>query len=209
MQSPFRRNVDAGIVIRFHSFFSFFQSHDLMELTADLLHHLLRILIYAQHQHGREHRRNSRSHQNTEKHRGVHDIKTCNQLFSQRCQRHIDLRHIGSQKRNYSKSCRTDGKSLRHSLNRIAGAVQLICHTDSVLSEASHLRQTSGVVHDRTVSVIADDHAYDGKHSHRRHGNSKQSISLSQRLTQLIRGQRGNSDSHHGRKRRNESIRNT
>ena len=97
-------------------------------------------------------------------------------------------------------------KPLVTAFTGIARAVQLHRDADGFLTQSAHFRKASCVVHNGAVGIVADDHAHDGKHADRGHGDSDESVALAQRLTQHIGHQGGNGDAHHGRKGGNEAV---
>ena len=199
-------DVDAAVIFRFRARVALAQAGNAAELPVDFRHHTLGIFVHAQHQHGREYRGDGSADEHAEKYRGVHNIKTGDDRFSRRHQGLVDLAEIRAQQGNDRQSRRADGKSLGHGFDGVAGAVQLIRHADGLLTQAAHLRQPAGVVHDGAVGVVGDDHAHDGQHAHRRHGDAEHGIITPQRRAEAVGRERRNSDADHGRQGRDKAV---
>ena len=206
LQSAGGGDVNTFSVVRLHAFLSFLQSRNGVELAVNLRYHPLGVFIHAQNQHGGEYGGYAGADENAEKYGGFHDIKAGDQFLARRLQGHVGLRHEGSQQGDHRQSGGADGKALGHGFYRVAGAVQLIRRADGVFPEAAHLRQSSGVVHDGTVGVIGDNHAYNGKHAYRRHGDAEDGVALAHGGAQLIGDQGGDGNAHHGGKRGDKAV---
>lgn len=182
LDGAMRRDFDALVIFGNDAFLTFHQTGDFLELTMDFADHALGIAVNAKHQHGAEDGRNGRADDQAEEDERIHDVEEVDLRQTSGDRDLISFVDEGEEQGDDSKPGGADREALGHSLDGVAGRVEGVGDLDDFLTKIAHFREPAGVIDDRAVGIVADDHADDGQHPDRGDGNAEQRVVTAERF---------------------------
>ena len=88
----------------------------------------------------------------------------------------------------------------------IACSIQFVGYLKDIVAQIAHFSKAAGIVNDGAVSIIGNNHAYNGKHADGSYRNTEHGISDAKRFNKLICTQCSNADSDYGRHNADQAI---
>ena len=86
----------------------------------------------------------------------------------------VHFKDEGAEEREDRQRCRTDGEALTDGRRRVADRVELVRDVANFLAKATHLRDTTRVVRDRTIRIDRHHDRRASKHADRAHRDTEE-----------------------------------